>query len=265
MRSAVTVDHLVKRFGSHPAVDDVSFWVESGEVFGLLGPNGAGKTTTIRVLTTLTPPTAGHVTVGGLLIGRQDAAIRSIVGYVPQALSADGALTGYENLLVFAKLLGIGVGEREQRIARTLGILQLEEAAHRPVSTYSGGMVRRLEIGQALLQTPKLLIMDEPTVGLDPTARRAIWNIIEEERRSSDLTVLITTHYMEEADAHCDRVAVMARGKIVAIGPPEALKAHVGQPQATLEDVFTALTGEALDIGGGLREQRQVRRRHRLG
>jgi ABC-2 type transport system ATP-binding protein len=265
--AAVDVRGLVKRFGDHAAVDGVSLRIEPGEVFGLLGPNGAGKTTTIRVLTTLLPPSGGEVRLFGLDVRARGAEVRRLLGYVPQALSAEGALTGYENLLISAKLLGLSRAERGERIARLLEALELTEAADRLVRQYSGGMVRRLELGQALLHRPRLLILDEPTVGLDPIARRGLWALLEALRQDGGVTLLITTHSMEEADAHCDRVAILHRGRIVAEGTPEALKAAVGRPGASLDDVFAAATGASLDEAEGrYRELRQLRRRaRRLG
>jgi ABC-2 type transport system ATP-binding protein len=261
MLQAIEVSDLVKRFGSFTAVDGISFSIDEGEVFGLLGPNGAGKTTAIRVLTTLLPPTSGDVHIGGLDVERDAPLVRVLLGYVPQSLSADGQLTGYENLLIFSKLLGLSQVERQERIRQVLGLLKLEEAADRQVMTYSGGMVRRLEIGQAILHRPRILILDEPTVGLDPTARHSVWEAIEQLREETTMTILITTHYMEEADSFCDRVAVMDHGKIAAIGTPDELKAGVGRPGATLEDVFTLATGNTLESGGSFRELRQLRRR----
>ncbi|MCL6522135.1 MAG: ATP-binding cassette domain-containing protein [Firmicutes bacterium] len=257
----IEVRGLVKRFGAQTAVDGISFDVEEGEVFGLLGPNGAGKTTTIRILTTLIPPTAGEVHIAGLDLRREGPRLRQLFGYVPQNLSADGSLTGYENLLITAKLLGLPRAERERRIDETLRLLRLEEARDQLVQQYSGGMVRRLEVGQAILHRPRLLILDEPTVGLDPAARNAIWAMLGQLRRESGLTVLVTTHYMEEADAYCDRIAIMNHGRIAASGTPEELKRLVDREGATLEDVFTAVTGDTLESGGDFRELRRLRRR----
>lgn len=261
MGLAIEVRNLVKRFGDHEAVAGISFAVEEGEVFGLLGPNGAGKTTTIRILATLLPPTAGQIKVEGIDCSRQGALVRRLIGYVPQVLSADSSLTGYENLLFLAKLLRIPKREREQRIREILALLNLQEAASRLVRQYSGGMVRRLEIGQAILHRPRVLILDEPTVGLDPVARHTVWKALELLREETGLTILITTHYMEEAEALCRRVAIMDRGRIAVQGTPAELKARTGNPQATLEDVFTCFTGSQMESGGSFREMRQVRRR----
>jgi ABC-2 type transport system ATP-binding protein len=259
----IDVIHLVKCFGSHAAVDDVSFSVNAGEIFGLLGPNGAGKTTTIRIVTTLLSPTSGSVLVDGLDVTREGEAVRARIGYVPQSLSADPALSGYENLLIFAKLLRMPRAERDEQIARVLELINLEDAARELVGHYSGGMVRRLEIGQAILHRPDLLILDEPTVGLDPTARHSVWSALEELRHERGMTILITTHYMEEADAFCERVAIMHRGRLAALDTPTALKRSLGTPDASLEDVFTTVTGDRLESGGSYRDLKQLGRRSR--
>jgi ABC-2 type transport system ATP-binding protein len=265
MRKFIEVANLEKCFGEHTAVDHISFSIEKGEAFGLLGPNGAGKTTTIRMLITLIPPTSGIISIAGLDVQHNKTIIRRLLGYVPQSLSADASLTGYENLLLVAKLLGITAQERKRRIAEVLEVLNLTSAAHQLVKTYSGGMVRRLEIGQAILNRPRILILDEPTVGLDPTARRSVWETVEVLRQEFQITLLMTTHYMEEADNYCQRVAIMDHGRIVAIGTPAELKASLKQPEATLEDVFTSVTGNTLGSGGSYREAKQLRQRaHRF-
>jgi ABC-2 type transport system ATP-binding protein len=259
----IEVTNLVKRFGGHEVVDGISFSIEEGEVFGLLGPNGAGKTTTIRMLTTLIPPTSGEIRIAGLDVGRDSARVRRLLGYVPQSLSADGELTGYENLLIFAKLVGIPRQERERRIREALELLCLADDADRLVQQFSGGMMRRLEIGQAILHRPHILILDEPSIGLDPTARRAVWETLGKLRSETGMTVLITTHYMEEAEAFCQRLAIMDQGRIVANGTPAELKAATGRPAGTLEEVFTATTGGGgtSESGGSYRDVRQIRRR----
>ncbi|MDW7981466.1 MAG: ATP-binding cassette domain-containing protein [Thermomicrobium sp.] len=256
----VEVSDLVRRFDEILAVDGVTFTIETGEVFGLLGPNGAGKTTTIRVLVTLLRPTSGSVRIAGVDAVRSPERVRRVLGYVPQTLSADGNLTGYENLLMVAKLLRIPRSRRERAIADVIELVRLGEAADRLVRTYSGGMVRRLEIAQAILHEPLLLVLDEPTVGLDPTARRTVWEALSELRRRAGTTLLITTHYMEEADLYCDRVGIMNHGRLVAIGTPRELKAGV-TGASSLDDVFTALTGDTLESGGSFSEVRQLRRR----
>lgn len=272
MTAIIEVHHLVKRFGDHAAVNDISFEVGHGEVFGLLGPNGAGKTTTIKMLTTLLSPTAGTATVDGFDIVRQTTAVRHSIGYVPQALSADGSLTGYENLLIFAKLYELPKKIQSSRIQEVLTFVGLADASEQLVRNYSGGMIRRLEVAQALLHQPRVLFLDEPTVGLDPVARQAIWDHLIALRRETGMTVLLTTHSMEEADSLCTRIGIMHRGVIAAIGTPEELKANVasanpGREQApTLNDVFVHYAGDALESGGSYRETSRARRTaRRLG
>jgi ABC-2 type transport system ATP-binding protein len=258
---AIDVHGLTQRFGEHVAVDSVDLTVAPGEVFGLLGPNGAGKTTTIRLIVTLLPVTEGRITVFGHDVRRSPMAVRRLLGYVPQQLSVEGALTGRENVAWFARLFDVPRKERKQRVEEVLALMDLTDAADRLASTYSGGMVRRLELAQALVNRPALLVLDEPTVGLDPVARDSVWARVRELQQRSGTTVLLTTHYMEEADALCDRVALMHRGRLRASGAPADLKAALG-PGATLEDVFRRWTGDQLaDEGkGGLRDVRVARR-----
>jgi ABC-2 type transport system ATP-binding protein len=261
--AAVDVRGLRHRFGDHVAVDGIDLRVLPGEVFGLLGPNGAGKTTTIRVLNTLLPAQEGQVLVFGLDVGKSQTAVRRLLGYVPQQLSIEAALTGRENVSWFARLFDVPRRERRARVDEALESMGLLDAADRLAGTYSGGMVRRLELAQALVNQPALLVLDEPTVGLDPVARGSVWEHVEEMRNATGMTVLVTTHYMEEADAMCDRVAMMHLGTIRAVGRPEELRRSLG-PGATLEDVFRRETGNTLDgeeMGkGGLREIRGTRR-----
>lgn len=257
---------LTRRFGGLTAVDALTVSVGRGEVFGLLGPNGAGKTTVIKMLTTLLPPTSGIARVAGFDVARQSSDVRRRIGYVPQMLSVDGALTGYENLLIFAKLYDIPRAEREERIGRALSLVGLEGDAGKIVRQYSGGMIRRLEIAQSTLHRPPLLFLDEPTTGLDPVARRAVWEHIVRLREEFGTTILLTTHYMEEAEHLCSRVAIIHRGKIVIDNTPAGLKASVGNPQATLGDVFIHYAGDTLDSGGSYRETSRGRRAaRRLG
>jgi ABC-2 type transport system ATP-binding protein len=257
---------LTRRFGSLTAVDAVDISVDAGEIFGLLGPNGAGKSTTIKMLTTLLPPTSGDATLVGFSVLRQAREVRHVIGYVPQMLSADGTLTGYENLLVFAKLYDIPRGEREQRIQDSLAFMGLTEVAHHLVRTYSGGMIRRLEIAQSMLHRPLLLFLDEPTVGLDPSARRAVWEHLREMRATYGMTIVLTTHLMEEADSLCNRVAIMHLGKIAVIGTPQELKNSIGGGNVTLDDVFIHYAGGELESGGNYREASRARRvARRLG
>lgn len=257
---------LTRRFGTLTAVDALTLSIEPGEMFGLLGPNGAGKTTTIKMLTTLLPPTSGGARVAGYDITRQAAAVRRVIGYVPQMISADGTLTGYENLLIFAKLYDVPRAEQDKRVRAALEFVGLNDGADKLVRAYSGGMIRRLEIAQSLIHHPQVLFLDEPTIGLDPNARRAIWGHLEELRREFGTTILLTTHLMEEADRLCDRVAIMHLGRIAAIGTPAELKASIGGNGATLEDVFVHYTGNSLDSGGTYREAlRERRTARRLG
>jgi ABC-2 type transport system ATP-binding protein len=263
---AIRCEGLRHSFNEVRALDGVSFDVRAGEVFGLLGPNGAGKTTTIRVLTTLLPADEGSAAVFGLDVRRQRLAVRRVIGYVPQQLSADAALTGYENVWLFARLFDVPRSELRPRIDEAMRMMDLEPAARRPVSTYSGGMVRRLELAQALVNRPRLLILDEPTIGLDPIARAGVWDRVRALRADTGMTVLLTTHYMEEADQLCERVALMHHGTIRASGTPQSLKADLG-PAATLEDVFRHHTGSLLEEKEGtIRDVRSTRRTaRRLG
>jgi ABC-2 type transport system ATP-binding protein len=266
MSPIIEVRDLVRRFGEQVAVDHINFAVDEGEVFGLLGPNGAGKSTTVKILTTLLPPTSGSASVAGYDVVRQASRVRRVIGYVPQALSADGSLTGYENLLLFARLYDLPAAYRSQRVRDVLDLLGLSDAADRLVRTYSGGMIRRLEVAQAMLHQPRALFLDEPTVGLDPVARRAVWDHLTELREQSGMTILLTTHYMEEADSLCQRVAIMHHGKIAAIGTPSELKAAIGGGEATLDDVFAHYADDTLESGGSYRETFRSRRTaRRLG
>jgi ABC-2 type transport system ATP-binding protein len=251
---------LTRRFGALTAVDALTISVEPGEVFGLVGPNGAGKTTTIKMLTTLLPPTSGSARVAGYDITRQAAEVRRVIGYVPQMLSADGTLTGYENLLIFAKLYDLPSPGRDDRVRDALAFMGLSDSADKLVREYSGGMIRRLEIAQSMLHEPSVLFLDEPTVGLDPVARKAVWDRIEQLRGEFGTTILLTTHYMEEADNLCSRVAVMHLGKVAALGTPAELKQSIGSSEATLDDVFAHYAGVELESGGNYRETVRTRR-----
>jgi ABC-2 type transport system ATP-binding protein len=259
---------LTYRFGEHVAVDHVDLEIEAGETYGLLGPNGAGKTTTIRMLTTLLKPMAGQITVFGTDAASYPMRVRRMIGYVPQLLSADATLTGRENVVLFAKLFDVPRQLRVDRVDGALAAMGLNEAAGRLVKTYSGGMIRRLELAQALVSAPSLLVLDEPTVGLDPIARSDVWDYIARLRETAQITVLMTTHYMDEADAYCDRISLMHRGSIRATGTPGMLKASLGSG-ATLDDVFRHYTGGTLDDNaeqGGIRDVRRARRTaRRLG
>ncbi|GAA1297003.1 ABC transporter ATP-binding protein [Planotetraspora silvatica] len=262
MTPALRCVGLRMKFGDTVAVDGLDLEVERGEVFGLLGPNGAGKTTTIRMITTLLPAPPGAIQVLGRDVARQRTAVRRLIGYVPQQLSADGTLTGRENVALFARLYDVPRVGRADQVAAVLDAMDLTEVADRPSKTYSGGMVRRLELAQALVSAPQLLILDEPTVGLDPVARDGVWDKIASIRAATGMTVLVTTHAMQEADEHCERVALMHRGRIRAQGSPDELKDALG-PGTTLDDVFRHHTGNALigdNENGGMRDVRAARR-----
>ncbi|MCX5418475.1 ABC transporter ATP-binding protein [Streptomyces sp. NBC_00078] len=269
---AVTCTGLAYAFGETNAVDGLELSVGEGEVFGLLGPNGAGKTTAIRCITTLLPVPAGTVRVFGYDAAKDRMAVRRLLGYVPQQLSADAGLTGRENVALFARVFDVPRGERADRVGQALSAVDLTDAADRLAGTYSGGMVRRLELAQALVSAPRLLILDEPTIGLDPIARTGVWEHINAVRAATGMTVLVTTHYMDEADQYCDRVALMHRGRIRALGTPDQLREGLGErrraggaaatdPLPTLEDVFREVAGSGLDDqAGDFRDVRSTRR-----
>jgi ABC-2 type transport system ATP-binding protein len=265
---AVECVDLSYRFATHLAVDHVNLSIAPGEMYGLLGPNGAGKTTTIRMITTLLTPGTGSVRVFGIDTAVRPMLVRRVIGYVPQALSADANLTGTENVELFARLFDVPRRERGQRVADALDAMGLTEAAGRLAGTYSGGMIRRLELAQSLISAPRLLVLDEPTVGLDPIARGVVWEYIAKLRTEHQMTVLMTTHYMDEADAYCDRISLMHRGRIRVTGTPAQLRAGLGD-DATLDDVFRHYTGDTLDKApeeGGIRDVRRTRRTaRRLG
>jgi ABC-2 type transport system ATP-binding protein len=260
--AAVECVELTHHYGDATVLDRLNLTIDRGEVFGLLGPNGAGKTTTIRLLATLMPVQSGQVRVLGFAAGRQDTDIRYNLGYVPQQLSIEAGLTGRQNVTWFARLFDVPRRERAQRVDEALAATSLLDVADRMAGSYSGGMIRRLELAQALVNRPALLILDEPTVGLDPIARESVWERVQELRRSYGMTVLLTTHYMEEADELCDRVAMLHHGVLQAVGTPGELKSALG-PGASLEDVFRHSVGA--DLGeaateGGLRSVRNTRR-----
>ncbi|MDT5240255.1 MAG: type transport system ATP-binding protein [Mycobacterium sp.] len=259
---AIYCRHLSHRYGQFTAVDDLTLEVQAGETMGLLGPNGAGKTTVVRVLTTLTPVQDGEVRIFGFDSRRDTLDIRQNIGYVPQQLSIESALTGRQNVDLFARLYDVPRKQRRARVDEALDAMQLLDVAGNLAGTYSGGMVRRLELAQALVNRPSLLILDEPTVGLDPIARDGVWSQVARMQDEFGMTVLLTTHYMEEADALCDRVALMHHGVLQTVGTPTDLKATVSAT-ASLEDVFRHYAGEDLSEDAarqGLREIRSSRR-----
>jgi ABC-2 type transport system ATP-binding protein len=262
----LTTEHLTRRFKELTVVDDLTISVNQGEIFGLLGPNGAGKSTVIKMITTLLPPTSGCASVGGFDVVHNASNVRRLIGYVPQILSADGTLTGRENLMIFAKLYDIPKSERAPRIDESLEFMGLTDASDKLVKNYSGGMIRRLEIAQAMLHHPKVLFLDEPTIGLDPVGRKAVWDHIQKLCSDFDTTIFLTTHYMEEADKLCSRVAIMHLGKLAVIGVPADLKASLNKENVTLDDVFVYYTGGELESGGSYREASMTRQTaRRLG
>jgi ABC-2 type transport system ATP-binding protein len=264
--AAVQAFALTRKFGDLTAVDSVTLTINQGEIFGLIGPNGAGKSTLIKMLTTLLPPTSGSATIAGYDIVSQPAEVRRHIGYVPQLLSADGSLTGYENMLLSARLYGIPRRERTERITGALARMGLSEVAHHLAGQYSGGMIRRLEIAQSFLHRPAVLFLDEPTVGLDPGARETVWEHVLDLRDRFQRTMIVTSHHMDEIDKFCDRIALIDRGRIAAVGTPAELKARVG-PNATLDDVFlrlVAATSETETEGnyGEVRRERRAASEH---
>jgi ABC-2 type transport system ATP-binding protein len=262
--SAVLVDGVVVRYGDFEAVRGVSFSIEQGEVFGLLGPNGAGKTSILRVLTTLLRPAGGRALVAGHDTQRESLRVRASIGYVPQAISVDAALTGLENLDFYARVAGVQRSERRDRVEHAVAAMQLESFVDRLARELSGGMLRRLEVATAVLTRPRVLFLDEPTVGLDPTARRLVWERLLALREEEGTTLLVTKHLMEEAERYCERIAIMDLGRLVAQGTPQELREEHGAP--TLDDVFAAATGRELEQGGGFRDVRRQRRlSRRLG
>ena len=235
LQAAIVVDHAVKRYGAFEAVKDVSFSVADGEIFGLLGPNGAGKSTLIRMMTTLIPLTGGRAIVAGHDVAKDSDAVRRVIGVIPQALTSDPDLTVEENLSIYAKLYSVPKAERIKNINDVLEAVDLTQWRGAQTKTLSGGMRRRLEIARGLVHNPKIFFLDEPTTGLDPVSRIAVWEMLDNLRRTRHLTMLLTTHYMEEADKLCDRIAIVDHGKLVALGTPSELKHNV--PGANVVEV----------------------------
>jgi ABC-2 type transport system ATP-binding protein len=225
--NAIAVTKLKKQFGDFVAVKEVSFTVHTGEIFGLLGPNGAGKTTLIRMMTTLTPPTSGSAEVGGHNVVTDADGVRHAIGVIPQALTSDPELTARENMMIHAKLYGLTSSQRAKLIPQLLESVGLTEFADKLVGSFSGGMRRRLEIARGLVHSPKIMFLDEPTTGLDPVSRTAVWEMISKLKESAGLTILLTTHYMDEADKLCDRIAIVDHGVLVALDTPAKLKDSV--------------------------------------
>src|SRR5438477_597136 len=225
--NAIDVQQIVKKFGDFTAVNGITFAVEDGEIFGLLGPNGAGKSTLIRMLVTLLPPTAGTAIVNGFDIRKQADGVRQSIGVIPQAMTSDLELSVEENLIIFAKLYGVPRQKREKLIDELLEAVELTQWANKPVKNLSGGMRRRVEIARGLVHEPKIFFLDEPTTGLDPVSRVAVWEMLQRIKAQRDLTILVTTHYMDEADKLCDRIAIVDHGDLKALDSPMKLKMSV--------------------------------------
>ncbi len=237
----IKIKNLTKTYEKLIAVDNLNLDIEQNEVFGLLGPNGAGKTTVIHMLATLLRPTSGSATVNGHDIQKEPARVRSSIGIVFQVPSSDDLLTGYENLKLHSMLYGVSPDEREKRIADALELVGLTERKNDEVKKYSGGMRRRLEIARGLIHRPKVLFLDEPTLGLDPSSRETMWGYIQKLVREENLTIILTTHYMEEADLLCNRIGIIDRGKIIALGTPHELKSKIHG------DIVKLKTKDAID------------------
>jgi ABC-2 type transport system ATP-binding protein len=225
--AAIAVENIVKRYGTFEAVKGVNFSVADGEIFGLLGPNGAGKSTLIRMMTTLVPITSGKAFVAGFDVAKDPDDVRRVIGVIPQALTSDPDLTVEENLSIYAKLYSVPKGQREKNMAEVLEAVDLTKWRGAQTKTLSGGMRRRLEIARGLVHNPRIFFLDEPTTGLDPVSRIAVWEMLDNLRKTRNLTMLITTHYMEEADKLCDRIAIVDHGNLVALGTPLQLKQGV--------------------------------------
>jgi len=249
LEDIVIVEGLTKTFGSLRAVDEVSFTVKKGEIFGFLGPNGAGKTTTINLLTTLMKPTSGRGLVAGFDIQREPQKVRKRIGVLFQDITLDRELTGWENLWIHGLIYGIPRSVLKRRISELLAFVELEDWARSQVKKYSGGMQRRLQIAAALLHRPEVLFLDEPTLGLDPQTRAHVWDYILELQRNEKVTVFLTTHYMDEAERLCHRTAIIDHGKIIALGSPEELKRALGS-----DVVYVQLAPESLQETGRIAE-----------
>ena len=238
--NAIDVRNIVKKFGDFTAVNGITFAVESGEIFGLLGPNGAGKSTLIRMLVTLLPPTSGTALVNGFDVVKEADGVRKSIGVIPQAMTSDLELSVEENLLIFAKLYGVPRAKRDRLIKELLAAVELTQWADKQVKNLSGGMRRRVEIARGLVHEPRIFFLDEPTTGLDPVSRVAVWEMLQKIKSERDLTILITTHYMDEADKLCDRIAIVDHGDLKALDSPWKLKASI--PSKNVLDVAFSST-----------------------
>ncbi len=248
----VSVRNLTKLYGTAKALNGVNLEVEAGKVFALLGPNGSGKTTLMRVLTTQLPPTSGEAFVFGHDVVRESSEVRKLIGYVPQEMSIWTDISGYENLLIYAKIYGIPSGDRKELISEALKSLDLSEVADNLVKSYSGGMTRRLEIASALLIRPRILFLDEPTIGLDPSARKSVWEKLTSFKKEYNTTVFFNTHYMDEADLYSDEIGIISKGKIITVGTAGDLKRSVGGEVIVLEIENGGITEGVLNRIGDL-------------
>jgi ABC-2 type transport system ATP-binding protein len=242
----IEAQRLTKKYDDVVAVDEVTFTVNEAEIFGFLGPNGAGKTTTINMLTTLIPPTSGKASIAGFDIVKEQIKVKHNIGVVPQDLTSDGELTGMKNLLLQAAMYGMPKEVAKTRASELLDLVGLSEVAQKRVWTYSGGMMKRLEFAAGIIHRPKVLFLDEPTLGLDVRTRRIVWDYVLKLRRETGLTVLLTTHYMEEAEQYCDRVAIIHQGRVRTIGAPSKLKESVAG--GVVEVVIPDKSNQAFDI-----------------
>lgn len=258
---SIEISNLVKLYGANRALDNVSFQVEEGEIFGLLGPNGAGKTTLIRILTTILLPTSGSIRVAGYDVVSRSSQIRRLIGVVSQAMTTDLDLTGWENLDIYGQFFEVPKRERLERIGYLLEIVGLKERANDLVASYSGGMRRRLEIARGLIHKPKILFLDEPTIGLDPQSRIVVWGLIRRFTKGDNITLFLTTHYMEEAEVICNRVAIIDNGRIVALDSPDRLKQEIpgsdiieitlsSMPDGIVEALLTIKGVRKVDLSG---------------
>jgi ABC-2 type transport system ATP-binding protein len=260
---AIDVRKIVKRFGDFTAVNGISFAVETGEIFGLLGPNGAGKSTLIRILTTLLPPTSGTALVNGFDVVQQADGVRRSIGVIAQAMTSDVELSVEENLLIYAKLYGVPREKRKRLMRELLEAVELTEWADKPVKNLSGGMRRRVEIARGLVHEPKIFFLDEPTTGLDPVSRVAVWEMLQRIKSQRDLTILITTHYMDEADKLCDRIAIVDHGELKALDSPMTLKASI-PGKNVLEASFSAIPANWSDSLSRLPAVEQITSKDRV-
>ncbi|MBI5887015.1 MAG: ATP-binding cassette domain-containing protein [Deltaproteobacteria bacterium] len=252
MKPAIEIEGLVKKYGEITALDKVTVTIPEGDCFGLLGPNGAGKTTLIRILTTLLKPTVGTARIGGFDVVRQSADVRTVIGVVPQAMTSDLDLTGYETLDIYGRFYNMPSSDRRERIDELLSLVGLTERAGDLIATYSGGMRRRLEIARGLVHKPLILILDEPTIGLDPQSRHVVWELLEKFMKLDRLTILLTTHYMEEAESLCKHVAIIDYGRIVALDTVEGLKKQIPQKDVVEVTIANIAMEEAVKFARGL-------------